>query len=369
MKIQEVICRALAGKLRWIEGAEILGVHPRSLRRWRARYRPGELLTLFDHRRLRPSHRKVPVGELERILRLYRDRYAGFNVRHFHHLARRDHHVRLCYSRVKVALQEAGLVAKRRARGRHRRRRDERAGPRAAADLRLADRAVYRSRRLGVSHAHGRGAHRSAAADACPPRPRPAGDRTHRRLLAAGPRPRGAPQSHAAGSARQRVAPRSRHHRPSRERLSPGPLHPGLQRHLHAAPTDATSAFVPLGDVDLEQILCEEEERIVGQDNTVTFDGVGPSADRQTTGTPHVRRAARRRAAPLRRRSHSLAWPAVPWPVLRGRSLASLTCRARCHGRFRVIGANIPPRAPRALPSGTGLRRRLGPRLPVGPGS
>src|SRR5438445_514911 len=38
--------------------------------------------------------------------------------------------------------------------------------------------------------------------------------------------------------------------------------------------SDPTSAFVPLGDVDLEQILCEEEDRVVGPDNIVSFDGV-----------------------------------------------------------------------------------------------
>ena len=38
MKVQEVICRALAGTLTWLQGADILGIHTRSLRRWRARY-------------------------------------------------------------------------------------------------------------------------------------------------------------------------------------------------------------------------------------------------------------------------------------------------------------------------------------------
>jgi hypothetical protein len=35
MKVQEVILRALAGKLRWWEAAEILGVSDRTMRRWR----------------------------------------------------------------------------------------------------------------------------------------------------------------------------------------------------------------------------------------------------------------------------------------------------------------------------------------------
>src|SRR5262249_49973235 len=47
-------------------------------------------------------------------------------VRHFHQLARREHGVRFCYAFVKKALQTAGLVARQRARGRHRRRREPR---------------------------------------------------------------------------------------------------------------------------------------------------------------------------------------------------------------------------------------------------
>ena len=66
------------------------------------------------------------------MLQLYRERYGprdgrpGFNVRHFYQLARRAHGVTLSYTFVKQALQRAGLVAKRRARGRHRRRREPR---------------------------------------------------------------------------------------------------------------------------------------------------------------------------------------------------------------------------------------------------
>src|SRR5262249_28616842 len=37
------------------------------------------------------------------------------------------------------------------------------------------------------------------------------------------------------------------------------------------APVDPATAFVPLGHVDLDQVLCAEEERTVAPDNTVTF--------------------------------------------------------------------------------------------------
>src|SRR5437667_56467 len=122
MKLQEVICRALAGSLTWLQAADILGLDPRSVRRWRARYQAGDRLALYD-RRHGPSPRKAPAPEVERVLRLYRERYLGWNVRHFHRFARREHGVQLSYSFVRLALQEAGLVRKGRARGRHRRRR------------------------------------------------------------------------------------------------------------------------------------------------------------------------------------------------------------------------------------------------------
>ena len=127
MKVQQVIMQALSGAISWVHAAEILGLEPRSVRRWRARFEAGGPVALYDRRRQRPSRRTAPALEVQRILRLYRERFAGWNVRHFYRFARRDHAVRLSYSFVKLALQEAGLVRRARARGRHRRRREPRA--------------------------------------------------------------------------------------------------------------------------------------------------------------------------------------------------------------------------------------------------
>jgi transposase len=99
---------------------------PRNLRRWRERYEQWGYDGLIDRRR-RPSQRRVPMAQVETVLRLYRERYAGFNARHFHEIARREHGIKLSYSFVKQALQRVGLLPKRRARGRHRRRREPRA--------------------------------------------------------------------------------------------------------------------------------------------------------------------------------------------------------------------------------------------------
>src|SRR5437899_5349025 len=127
MKVQEVILRAIDGKLTWVQAADILGYSPRTIRRIRWRLQHYGYDGLLDRRRQTPSPKRAPVAEVQRLLALYRERYLGFNVRHFHQLARRQHGVRFSYAFVKKALQTAGLVAKHQPRGRHRRRREPRA--------------------------------------------------------------------------------------------------------------------------------------------------------------------------------------------------------------------------------------------------
>jgi transposase len=124
MKIQEVILKATSGELTWIQAARIIGVSDRSMRRWKLRYENHGYDGLLDRRRQRPSSKRVPLKDVQRVLRLYRERYDGFNARHFWHTAQREHDVKLSYSFVKQALQTAGLVPKRKPRGRYFRRRE-----------------------------------------------------------------------------------------------------------------------------------------------------------------------------------------------------------------------------------------------------
>jgi hypothetical protein len=67
---------------------------------------------LVEQRLHRPSIRRVAAPEVERLLRLYRERYTGFNVRHFHQIARREHGVTVSSSFLKYTLLTAGLVKK-----------------------------------------------------------------------------------------------------------------------------------------------------------------------------------------------------------------------------------------------------------------
>ena len=129
MKLQDVILKAMAKKLRWIEAAEIAGMSVRNMQRKRQAYIDYGYNGLFDQRRGKRSYHRVPVATAEKVLALYRDKYPDFNVRHFHEKLKEAEGILLSYSWVKQALQGAGLVARRRKRGPHRRRRPQRPIP------------------------------------------------------------------------------------------------------------------------------------------------------------------------------------------------------------------------------------------------
>jgi transposase len=129
MKIQEVILKAMAGKLKWGEAAEIIGVTDRTMRRWRERYQEHGYSGLWDYRKRSPSPKRIAVEILEKVLQLYREKYFDFNVQHFHEKLQEEHGIKQSYTWVKTALQEAGLVKRRKKRGSHRKRRARRALP------------------------------------------------------------------------------------------------------------------------------------------------------------------------------------------------------------------------------------------------
>jgi transposase len=129
MKFQEVILKAMAGKLKWWEAAEILGITDRQLRRIRERYAEHGYDGLYDYRKRQPSPKRVSVELLQRVLILYQEQYSDFNVRHFHEKLSNEHGIPLSYTWVKLALQSAGLVSRHARRGTHRRRRPRRPIP------------------------------------------------------------------------------------------------------------------------------------------------------------------------------------------------------------------------------------------------
>ena len=329
MRVHEVILRALSGDLTWLQVADILGRSPRSIRRLRLRFQHYGYDGLYDGRRIKPSPKRAPVAEVERILRLYRERYRGFNGRHFYQLARREHAVTLSYTFVKRLLQQAGLLAKHRARGRHRRRREPRpcfgellhldgsrhgwlalvpdsrstllavvddatkrllyaqlvAGGESVAAIMTALRAVleryglpmalYTDRaswavytptsgasfdrhkltqvgralqRLGIEHILGYS-----------PQARGRSERVNRTL-----QDRLVNELRVAGIRTL----------PAANRYLRDHFIPAFNAEFARPPADPASAFVPLGAVAVDEVLCHEEPRAVAPDNTVRLDGV-----------------------------------------------------------------------------------------------
>jgi transposase len=327
MTVQEVMLRAISGEIHWFQAADILGWSPRTVRRWRERYMQHGYRGLVDQRRARPSPRRIAGAEVDRLLRLYRERYQGFNVRHFHQVARREHGATVSYSFLKQALQGAGLVKKHRARGRHRRRRAPRAcfgellhidGSRHqwlarrpgewAVLIAVMDDATKRVLYAQLWAGESTVAIMSALRDVLTTHGLPMAlysDRAHWAFHT--PQANGPIRRQALTQVGRALAQLGIEHIPAYSPQARGRSErlnrtfqdrlvnelrvakvttliaanaylrdrfiPDYNVTFGCAPADPASAFVPLGRADLEQILCHQDDRVVARDNTVTCDG------------------------------------------------------------------------------------------------
>jgi len=328
MKVHEVLLKAMSGEINWLQAADILELHPRSLRRWRVRLEKFGAGGLLDQRRARPSVRRVPASEVERIVRLYREKYWDFNVRHYYAVLRREHGVTQSYSFVKQALQAAKLVAKRKPRGKHRLRREPRAcfGEMLHLDgsvhawlplcpkerqtvLAVVDDATGQLLYAQLHDAESTETVMTALRDVFVRYGLPQALYTDRAGWAAHTPKAGGPvdksQLTQVGRALKRLGvehilayspqARGRGERPNRtlqdrlvkelrvagarsvavaNRYLRETFVPNYNAEFPRPPKDPASGFVPVGQVDLDGSLCRLEERVVGQDNTVALDGV-----------------------------------------------------------------------------------------------
>lgn len=335
MQVQEVVFRAMAGEIHWFRAADILGVSARTMRRWRERYEQRGPDAFFDRRRETPSRRRASGADLAQVLQLYRERYRGFNVRHFCEIARREHQVTRSYSWVKHALQTAGLVPKRRPRGRHRRRREPRAclgemlhidgSPHAWLALApegrptliaVVDDATTRLLYAQLEEAEStdtimRALHEVFMGQGLPMAlysdraswafytPKAGGPVDKTRLTQVGRALAQLGVEHIPAYSPQARGRSERLNRTVQDRLVNELRVAGVTT-LAAAnvylrdvfiphyndtfarpPRDPEPAWVAVGDVDLDQMLCHEETRVVGQDNTVAVDAVALQVAKQ----------------------------------------------------------------------------------------
>jgi len=377
MKMRDVLLEALAGKLSWLQAADILGLSPRTMRRWREKFDESGVSGPLDGRRRSPSDRALPASELRKWLRLYRERYAGYNVRHFHSIARRKHGLTWSYTLIRNVLQAAGLVRKRRPRGKHRMRREPRP---CLGELLHLDGSRHRWLALrpdefqhlivvvddatkqilyaqlqpcesthtvmtalaAVITRHGIPAalysDRASWAAHTPRKGEPVDKkvvtqvgRALQRLgiehiLGYSPQARG--RSERANRTIQdrlvnelrtaRIATTSRANHYLDEEFIPS-----YNAEFARSAADPAAAFVPLAGVDLDPILCHEEERTIGKDNVVILGGVRM----QITKQPGRLTCAGLQATVRRHLDGS----------------HSVTSGARALGRFDSDGRAIPP--------------------------
>lgn len=128
MRFQEAYRGWRKSHLTQNEAAQLLGVCERTFRRYINRYEEKGLEGLFDKRLSQASHRRAPLDEVLHVTEMYSTRHRGWNVKHFYNWYKRSGGGR-SYTWVKDRLQEKGLVKKAKARGKHRKRRERAAWP------------------------------------------------------------------------------------------------------------------------------------------------------------------------------------------------------------------------------------------------
>jgi transposase len=108
------------------EAAEVLGMSERNFRRWQVRYEADGAEGLYDRRLGRVSARRAPVDEVMTVLELFDSRYWDFGVKHLHETLVAEHGFRRSYNWLRITLQAHGRIRPAPRRGAHRRKRPRR---------------------------------------------------------------------------------------------------------------------------------------------------------------------------------------------------------------------------------------------------
>src|SRR5213076_2210976 len=258
MKVQEVILRAIDGKLTWVQAADILGYSPRTIRRIRWRLQHYGYDGLLDRRRREPL---ACVGELLHLDGSRHRWLALLPEQWFTLIAVVDDATkRLLYAQLReggesvaailtalrAVLEHDGVPMALYTDRAHWAVHTPTSG--SAPDLRHPTQVGRALTRLGIEHILGYS-----------PQARGRSERANRTL-----QDRLVNELRVAGITTVAAA-----NRYVRDRFLPA-----FNAEFGRPPADPASAFVPLGRVDLDQILCVEDERTVGRDNVVTADRV-----------------------------------------------------------------------------------------------
>ena len=129
MRFESLLEQQRRGEITQDEAAVMLGITVRTFQRWTDRFEEQGADGLLDGRLNRPSPKRAPQVELERMMGLFRDKYADLTVKHFHEYLVKHHNYKLAYTVTRLTLQGAGLVTKAPKRSAHRKKRARRPVP------------------------------------------------------------------------------------------------------------------------------------------------------------------------------------------------------------------------------------------------
>jgi transposase len=129
MRFLDILGRYEAAEFNQLEAAELLGVDERTFRRWRQRFEDDGEAGLLDRRLGKASGKRVPIDREHEVEALYRERYQGFTAKHFHEHLVAKHNFAWSYTWTKTFLHSKGLLEKAKRRGAHRRKRPRRPLP------------------------------------------------------------------------------------------------------------------------------------------------------------------------------------------------------------------------------------------------
>ena len=322
MTRRAVITKAIAKQLSWVQASEILGISARHMRRLRRKFERWGMSAVMDQRGGRPRRKRIKAGTIELLCRLKRDVYADFSVRHFYEHVTEKHGVRVSYNWLRLMLQEAGVVEKEPARGRYRRRRERRpmvgmlvhldasthewiAGlpmqdlvvalddadgrmlyarffpQEGTASTFAALESVVRNYGRFCELYTDRGSHFCQSGPAGEVADEQRGQVSQalralgiRQILARSPQARGRSER-AFGTIQGRLPQELRHHGitdyDAANRYLAQHFIADFNRRFTVKPAQPESAFVKLTGVELELVLSSKHERVVRNDNTVTF--------------------------------------------------------------------------------------------------
>ena len=129
MKFEEIYERASKRELSQSEAAEILGMSERTFRRWRDRFDADGAEGLYDRRLGKVSGRRDPVDTMMEVLELFDTRYFDFTAKHFFDKLVSKHGFDRSYNWLRLTLQAHGRTRPAPRRGAHRRKRERRPLP------------------------------------------------------------------------------------------------------------------------------------------------------------------------------------------------------------------------------------------------